>query len=65
MHWIFQTLFLVGCSWNVLGASRSLFVCESWSRAKTTQLLDFEQRIELLMYRADPTGKGKDKGVGQ
>ena len=65
MRLIFLTLVLVGCSWNAPGAGRFLLVCESWSRAKTIQLLDFEQRIELLMCRADLTGKGKDKGVGQ
>ncbi len=42
-----------------------MLVSEFWSRAKTTQIMDFEQLIELLMRRADPTGKGKDKGVWQ
>ena len=65
MRLIFLTLVLVGLSWNAPGAGQSLFVCESWSRAKTTQPLDFDQRIELLICRADLTGKGKDKGVGQ
>ena len=65
MRLIFLTLVLVGYSWNAPGAGRSLLVFESWSRAKTTQPLDFDQRIELLICRADLTGKGKDKGVGQ
>ena len=65
MRLIFLTLVLVGCSLNAPGAGRSLLVFESWSRAKKTQLLDFDQRIELLICRADLTGKGKDKGVGQ
>jgi len=62
---IFLTLVLVGFSWNAPGTGRSLLVFESWSRAKTAQPLGFEQRIELLICRADLTGKGKDKGVGQ
>lgn len=49
VRWIVLILLLGGCSGNAPAADRFQLVCESWSRADTTQPLAHEQRFELLI----------------